>query len=54
MFIFSKTFNGFYIFKDFKDPWGPCSDKLTDSLSHIPPNHRNAQQDIPSITQNKY
>ena len=37
-----------------KDPWGPCSDKLTDSLSHIPPNHRNAQQDIPSITQNKY
>ena len=24
MSLFLKTFHGLHIFKDFKDPWGPC------------------------------
>ena len=27
MSLFLKTFHGLHIFKDFKDPWGPCTYK---------------------------
>ena len=28
-----KTFHGLHIFKDFKDPWGPCNANFTNKIS---------------------